>query len=314
MLRRAVLALPLLPAPALAQGRPLRLLVAFPPGGASDLLARALAPGMAAALRRPVSVENQGGQSGRLALAALLRAPADGGLALVANDGLAALEALPYPGEAPRLAQVAPVSLLATGAMAVIVPRDSPLADAAAFARRLRDTPPPAIGVPGLASTQHFALEELALSLRLPVQPEYFRGAALLISELREGNVESGVLILGTVAEDVRQGRLRALAVTGAARSPAAPEVPTLAETVAPGFQAESWVGLFTRAGAPGQAELAEAAAASLRDPATARRLEGLGFVPRGDGPAAFGSLLQDTTRRFADLVRALRLVPEDRR
>lgn len=317
MTRRAALGSVLLGAPAVrAQGpaRPLRLVVPFAPGGGADVFARTFGPVLGAALGHSAVVENIGGGATRLGTTAVMRAAPDGQTLLVTNDTLAAIEALPLPGAGSCLAGLVPVVLGATAPMVLVTHPRSGLADAAAYAARLRGRQTVNVGVPGLGSTQHFASEELARAIG--GRPEHipYRGAGPMLTDLLGGTLDAAMIILGSVVQHLRDGRLVGLGVSSPQRSPVAPEVPSFAETVAPGFAAETWIGVLAPAVTP-PTQLQGLTAASLRalgDAAVTQRLSALGFETVGVGPERFSSLLRTTSERFAAIARTVGLRAED--
>ncbi|MBS7813652.1 Bug family tripartite tricarboxylate transporter substrate binding protein [Roseococcus pinisoli] len=318
--RRALLgaSASLLAAPAVrAQGlfpRPLRAIVPFPPAGGVDVFARAFVPAFSAALGQSIVIENIGGASSRVGNQAVVRAAADGHTLLITNDTLAAVEALPVPGTGPFVPRLAPVLLGATASHVVVAHPRAGLPDAAAYAQRLRARQRVTMGVPGLGTAHHFASELLAEALGGRPDHIAYRGGGPLIVDVLSGTLDAGLITLGTAIDHVRAGRLVALGVTGKERSPGAPEIPTFAETVAPGFEIRTWQGILAPAGTPAPvlAALTEAGLAALRDPRVVERLAGQGYEAAGLGPEPFGTLLRDTVARFAGIVGAVGLRPEE--
>lgn len=316
--RRGLLAASLLAAPAVrAQGfpaRPIRAVVPFPAGGGVDGFARAFVPALSALLGQSVVIENIGGAASRVGTLAVLRAPADGHTLLVTNDTLAAVEALPAPGTGPLVAGLAPVLLGVSAPHAVVVSPRAGIPDAAAYRDRLRSGRPPNLGVPGLGSAQHFASELLGQALGGRAEHVAYRGGGPLILDVLGGTLDGGVVTLNAAIDHIREGRLIALGVTSRERSPAAPDIPTFAETVAPGFEIETWMGVLAPSATPAPvlAALHTASLAALRDAGVTQRLNGQGFATPGLGPDEFGRLLRETVARFAAVAGAVGLRPED--
>jgi tripartite-type tricarboxylate transporter receptor subunit TctC len=315
--RRTLLAASLLAAPAArAQGfpsRPIRAVVPFPAGGGVDGFARAFVPAFAAAIGQSVVIENVGGAASRVGTLSMLRASADGHTILITNDTLAAVEALPVPGTGSLVAGLAPVLLGVAAPHAVVVNPRAGIPDAAAYRARLRSSRPPNIGVPGLGSAQHFASELLGQALGGRAEHVAYRGGGPLIVDVLGGTLDGGVVTLNAAIDHIREGRLIALGVTSKARSPAAPDIPTFAETVAPGFEIETWMGLLAPSATPAPllAVLHAASLAALRDPTVTQRLNSQGFDTPGLGPDAFGDLLRDTVARFSAVAGAVGLRPD---
>ncbi|WP_164867809.1 Bug family tripartite tricarboxylate transporter substrate binding protein [Rhodovarius crocodyli] len=309
--RRASLALPFLATPALGQNypsRPIRAVVPFPAGGGVDTFARAIAPALTAALGQPVVVENIGGASSRIGTQVVTRAAPDGLTILITNDTLAAVDALPVAGTPALVPGLAPVLLGATAPQMLITHPRSGIRSAADYTARIKGRGAVHVGVPGLGSSQHFASELLGQALGGRPEHVPYRGGGPLMLDLIAGTIDAGMVTLGAGIDQVREGRLVALGVTGAARSPAAPDTPAFAEAAAPGFAIETWMGILAPAGTPAPilAALHAAAVAAIREAGVVRRLDSLGFAIPAIGPEPFGALLRDTVARFADVAGAV--------
>ncbi|TDG28696.1 tripartite tricarboxylate transporter substrate-binding protein [Paracraurococcus ruber] len=307
--RRHLLALPLLPRTAAAQGqawspdRPIRFLQGFAPGGTTDILARLLAPELAAALGQRVVVENCPGAGGTLAAEALARARPDGATMMLLNNGFAVAAALfrrlPYDPEA----DIDPCALVATAPLVLLAaPRDGigTLPDLLAAARAR----PGALTVAtvGIGSTQHFALEALAALAGIGVTHVPYRGTPAALVALRTGEVQAVMETLGAVLGQVQAGEARALAVTAAARAPLLPDVPTMAESGIAGFDLATWYAIGFPAGTPAavQARLAEETARAVAAPRLRAQFDSLGLQPASGGPEATRALIR------AEIARAL--------
>ena len=296
--------------PALAQpGRPIRLVIGWPPGGGVDAFGRLLAPALAERLGQPVVIDNIGGAAGRLGSAAVARAPADGLTLLLANDTFAATEALPAAGMPSFREALVPVGQAVEGPNALVTHPGSGLADIAAFVAAARARPGALnIGVPGIGSSQHLTSELALRSVPGGLRAEHvpYRGGGPLLIDLLAGKIDAGVVTFAAAAAQVKEGRLRALAVTTRARNAAIPAVPSLAESVAPGFHLATWQGLFAPAGTPAAVllRIQGAVAAVVADPALRERLAVLGFDPAPAPAEAFAATVGDTIARFAAVVR----------
>lgn len=288
-------------AAAWAPDRPVRLIVPFAPGGSQDVLGRLLA--QAVGLGQPVVVENRAGAGGVLGAEAVARAVPDGHALLLATAGQLTIAAaigrrLPYD----PIADFAPVLHLVDSPVALLGAPDLPAADAAALLRLARTaTRPLAYASTGVGTNTHLIMEELkARAGGLQVEHVPYRGAAAAFADLQAGRIALMFVSLPSVLA-AAPGQFRVLAVTSATRFPAMPEIPTLAEAGVPGFEAGIWTGLSAPAATPAPvvARLGEAFGAALRAPAVASRLEGLGAVANGDGPAAFGAMLRADLARW---------------
>ncbi len=308
MKRRALAAL--LATPALAQESPIRILVGVAPGGTADLSARLLAQGLGARLNRTVLVENRPGAATQIATRAVAEAPPDGTTLLVAGAPFAINPAL-FPNLPYDTARdFAPLTRLVQGGLVLLVPAASPLRDLAGFlaAARARSVN---IGSAGNGSMSHMALELLALRAGAQLNHVPYRGSAPAIADLVGGQIEALFDNANTALPLVREGRLRALAFTGATRNPAVPDAPAITETL-PGFLAVNWFGVFARSATPDAAldRLATEAAAvfvttEMRE-RFARDGDEAAPLPRAD----FAAFVQNEMRVWAEVVRERRITP----
>jgi tripartite-type tricarboxylate transporter receptor subunit TctC len=293
--------------------RPVRLLQGFAPGGGTDILARLVAPNLAAALGQPVVVESRPGAGGTLAAEALARAT-DGHTLMMLNNGFAVAAALyrrlPYD---PR-ADIAPVAMVAGSGLVLLVantpeaPRD--LAELIARARAR----PEALNLAtvGVGSTQHFVAEAVqgAGDFRLMHVP--YRGTPAALIALRGGEVQVVTEVAAAVLGQIRGGEVRALAITSARRSPLLPEVPTVAELLnQPDFDIETWYAIGAPAATP--AFVLDRIVAAVRnlanDAELGTRLAGLGLALRDAGtPASTRALVHAEITRWADVVERTRM------
>ncbi|WP_439599330.1 Bug family tripartite tricarboxylate transporter substrate binding protein [Falsiroseomonas sp.] len=288
--------------------RPIRLIVPWPPGGAVDQLARAVQQALGAELGQPLVIENIGGASGRVGGQAVARAAADGHTLLLANDTFAATEALPVAG-APSLRQaLRPVTRIVTAEHGFFTHPRSGLKTIQDFAAAARARPGALnVGVPGIGASQHLTSELLlraAGGLRVEHVP--YRGGGPVLQDLLAGNIDVGVVTFSAGVPHARERTLVPLFVTSAARPAAVPEVPTAAETIAPGFVQDTWIGLFAPTATPAAVtdRLHQAVRAILADAAVRERLAGLGFYPSGLGPEAFAGQFDSTVTTFAGIAR----------
>lgn len=286
--------------------RTIRLIVPWPPGGGVDTFGRIVHAALAAQLGQTVVIDNIGGGSGRIGNQAAARAAPDGYTLMLANDSFAATEALPLPGGAPQLPSFDAVTLAASAPQGVFTHPRSGIRTIEEFAATARARPGALnVGVPGLASSQHLTSELLlraAGNLRVTHVP--YRGGGPLMLDLIAGNVDAAVVTFAAGAQHVANGSLVPLAVTGAKRQASFPKVPTIGETVAPGFEQSTWVGFFVPKGTPEayRTRLHQAIVAAVNDPAVIARLRDLGFDPVGaDGPT-FARLFDTTVRTFSDI------------
>ena len=242
--------------PAFAQdqyaSRPIKLVVGFPPGGPTDIIARLLAERLREALGRPVLVENRAGAGGNIAAEAVAKAAPDGYTLLYASLSIAI-----SPGLYDKLAfdvkrDFVPVAETVSIPMVLLVNPKVPASNVAEFVRHAKANP----GKLNYASSGNGTITHLAaalFSLRNGIQTQHvpYKGTAPALTDLVAGNVEFTIGTINTALQFVREGRLRAIAVTGLARASSLPAVPTLDESGMKGFEASAWQGVMAPAGTP---------------------------------------------------------------
>lgn len=286
--------------------RPIRLIVPWPPGGGVDVFARVIQTPLGIQLGQTVLIDNIGGGSGRVGTQTAARATPDGYTFLLANDTFAATEALPVAGIAPLRSSFAPVTLAISGPQGVFTHPRSGFKTLDDFVAAAKARPGALnVGVPGLASSQHLTSELLLRAAgNVSVTHVPYRGGGPLLQDLIAGNIDAGVVTFAAGAQQASGGQLVALAVTSPARSAGFPNVPTVAESVAPGFAQTTWMGLFAPKGTPDAARLPLHAAtlAVLADPKVIERLAGLGFDPVGLDGTRFAELFDQTITTFAGI------------
>ncbi len=301
----------------LAQGaswpdRPIKLMVGFPAGGASDLMARLVAERLGAALGQPVVVDNRPGAAGTLAASLVAKTPGDGYTLVLASPSAITLAPTTMAGKisydpAKDLVPVTqvnryPLILLATPAMGVKT--------FAEFLAKARANPGKInFGSFGPNTSGGLATEMLKLMAKVDVLHVPFNGGAPLNQALLGGTVDIAFDVMVTGLTNVKAGKLVPLAVSSAKRTSLAPDLPTVAEFL-PGFEADSWTGLMAPAGTPPavvarlQQEVVKMLASQdLRDRFAAMGAEGVGSTP-----AEFAKMLADETERYARLVREANL------
>ena len=312
------LALCAIQAPGFAQtfpSRPVTLVVPFPPGGGTDTGGRVIAEQLGRRWGQPVIVENKGGAAGQIGADFVAKSRPDGYTLLLGNIGTQAINPLLYP-KLPYDADkaFAPVSLVAELPLAMMVNPSVPAKTAAEFVALAKARPGQmsysssgAGGAPHLAA-EMFKDQTGAFILHVP-----YRGGGPAIADLLAGHVQLSFMTVLEASGHIKADKLRALAVTGDKRVPAFPEVPTLAESVAPGFNAISWIGLLAPAGTP--PEVVDRIAADLRavlaDESVKARFVGLGGVPRATSPQEFARLIDDDKRRYAQIIRSRKITIE---
>jgi tripartite-type tricarboxylate transporter receptor subunit TctC len=310
----AAACLALWPISAAAQGdavypdRPIRLIVGYPPGGPNDLIARIIAPKLADTLKQPVIVENRPGSNSEIAAALVAKATPDGYTLLFASSGAISISPglgrqLPY--DARR--DFVPVSIVASGPMLLVVKPDLPAQSPAELIGLARARPGTLNAASaGSGSSPHLALELFRAMAKIDVLHVPYRGAGPAFADLIAGQVDFYFGGLPTALPQVRAGKLRALAVTGASRSSIAPEIPTLQEAVLPGYDASIWYGVFAPAGTPAAivAKLHAAVLGATRDGDVRRQFATHGADPLESPREAFVRFIAEDIDKWTRIVR----------
>jgi tripartite-type tricarboxylate transporter receptor subunit TctC len=310
-LRRALLATfaSLLTATATAQGAPVRILVGFPPGGDSDIVARLLADRMGAALGAPVVVENRPGAGGLLAAEALKQAVPDGRTMMIAPIAVTVFAPLTHAKlRFDPMRDFAPVSLVANFQMALAIHAGSPASTLSEYLAWARTNPVRATyGVPIAGGPTHFFGVMLARSSGVPLAAVPYQGAAPLTNDLLGAQVPAAVTALSQVMKHHRAGQLRVLATSGAKRSPLVPDVPTFTELGFPALERGGWQAFHTVAGTPRATveRLSAAIAQAVRTPEVAEKLVALGLEPVGSTPDELAARISEDISRWAPAVKA---------
>lgn len=313
----AGMALPLVwPLRSRAAEPPLRLLVGFPPGGGTDAIARLLADRLQPLLRRTVFVDNRAGAGGQLAAQALKAAAPDGHTLLLSHDHTVSILplVLKNPGFDPAQDFTA-VAGFASFANAVALSASTPASSLPAFQAWVREAQASrgAVGVPAAASVPEFLVQALARQARLDLVAVPYRGSAPMLQDMMGGQIPAGVGSVPDFIEHHRAGRVRIVAVMGRSRQDVLPQVPTLAESGLPGFEALPYYGLFAPAGTPRAALLGVVGALgqALEQPALRERLAALGLAVALRSAAELTAYESSYRAGWARLIRASGFVPQ---
>jgi tripartite-type tricarboxylate transporter receptor subunit TctC len=286
---------------------PIRIVTGFAPGGPSDLLVRIVGEKLGELIGRTVTIEGRVGHDGNLAAQAVARSEPDGRTLLLGNNGIMAANMALYaaPGFS-ALADFAPLARIGTQPNILVVAAGLPVATVADLVGLARSEP----GKIRFASTGPGAAAHLSTALfarhaAIDIVPVDYPGAAPALKDLLAGEVE---MMFGTAASSVRlvkSGALRALAVTTPERSPALPDVPTMAELGFVGFDTTSWHGIVAPTATPPAVveALGRVIVEALADPVVRRRLTDLGVDVAPLGPAAFRRYIEQQNGKWAEIV-----------
>jgi tripartite-type tricarboxylate transporter receptor subunit TctC len=303
----AALALSSLNAMADYPDHPLRIIVPFAAGGATDVIARTVGEAMSARLGRPIVVENKAGANGNIGAISAARSAPDGYTLLMATSSHAINASLYQNLNYSLTRDFVGLSNLASVPLLLVVNPSVPAKSAselATYAKANADRVNYASGGNGTAA--HLAGEQFNTLAGAKMAHVPYKGGAQALNDLMGGQVQIMFANLPEALSQVQGGMLKALAVTGSERHAALPEVPAFSETPFPGMTARSWFGLFVPAGTPPAIieKLSQAIVQSVADPAVRERLKKLGADPIGDDQAAFQKYVNEEVARWAVLVK----------
>jgi len=269
-----------------AQGNstPIRILVGFPPGGGTDVIARVLAEKLKDQLNQPVLVDNRAGAGGQIAAQVLKAAPADGNTLFLSHDHTISILPLVTrnPGFDPAHDFVA-VAGFATFVNALAVSGGTPARSVPEYVAWVRQQGGGKgnVGVPAPASVPEFLVKLIGQKYGLDLQAAPYRGSAPMMADMLGNQIGAGVGSVPDFIENHKAGKIRVVAVMGNARQAALPDVPTFAELGVAGFEDVPYYGLFAPAGTPQAAidRLADALAKVIAQPETHERLASMGLT-----------------------------------
>jgi tripartite-type tricarboxylate transporter receptor subunit TctC len=286
---------------------PIKLVVPFPPGGTADIQARVIGEYMGRVLGQPVVIESKPGGGTIIGSGYVAKSPADGHtILMMANSFVinAKLHAsnLPYDG----MKAFEPIACLTNSPQLIAVNAASPYKTFKEWIAAAKAKPEAvSYATVGPATTQHIAGEMLqrAAGIKLIYTP--FTGGAPAVNAVLAGHVDTVLANLSELQPFLESGKMRALAVTTPKRLDVLKQVPTVAESGYPGYEASAWFGLSAPAGTPKEviAKLAKAATGALADPEINKKLVGVGLEPFSMGPAEFGAHIADQYAKYSKVI-----------
>ena len=297
-------------APALAQAwpaKPVRIIVAFPPGGISDFAARAIAPGLTEALRPTVVVENRGGAAGAIGTEVVAKSAPDGHTLLAHTVTFTVGPHMTASPPADPLRDVMAVTQIIDAPNILVVTPSMPVRsvkELVALAAKRRGEL--SFASSGYGSGTHLSGELFKLLAKIDMIHIAYKGGGPAVADLLGGHVPTMFSTLPSVTSHVAAGRLRALAVTGARRFPSVPEVPTMIEAGVAGYSFSGWSGIFAPIGTPREiaVRFAEETARVLRAPGFRDKLLIQGADAVGSTPDEFAAFVRSEYARWGQLVR----------
>jgi tripartite-type tricarboxylate transporter receptor subunit TctC len=294
--------------------KPLKIVVGYSAGGAVDIVARTLGQALSASMGQPVVIDNKPGAGTNIAVKAVIDAPADGYTLLMAANALAANMALyqPAPFDAER--DLAPVALIGRVPVVIAANPSAPFNSVAQLIAAAKAKPGTlAFATPGNGSTPHLAAELFARSAGMSLMHVPYRGGAQAITDVIGGQVPLLAMNALEVKPHVQSGKLKVLAVLSPQRSVIFPDVPTIAESGFPGFEASVWYALMAPAATPKPiiARLHEEVEKALKTSDVAARMTGVGGEVTTGTIEAAAALIHSERQRYDKLVREANIKPD---
>ena len=294
---------------------PIRFIVPFAPGGSTDTLARTVGLKLGEALGQQVVVDNRAGGNGNIGTDIVAHAVPDGYtilLGYIANLAIGPSLYAKLPFDPVR--DFAPVTQLAVAPNVLVVHPSVPVQNFREFIAYAKANPAKLnFASAAVASPGHLAGELLNLAAGIHMQHVPYKGSGQAVIDLLGGQVQVMVSGMSSVMAHIKAGRLRPLALTGAQRSPALPDLPTIAESGFPKFEATAWYGVLAPAGTPKPivTRLHDEIVRALKMPEVKERLEYVGFEIVGGTPEAFAAYIKTEIKKWQPVVRASGVKPE---
>ena len=304
--------------PASAQSyptKPIRVIVPFAAGGAVDVLARLVSAKMSESVGQPVIIENRAGAAGNVAADAVAKSPPDGYTILQNTNGQAISPSLYKSLPFDAVKDFTPVTQLVASQLLLVATPSLPAKSVQELIALAKAKPGSLnYGMTGIGNPLHLTVEMFKHAAGIELQAVPYRGDAPLNTALIAGEVHLAVVPFATAKPHVEAGRLRALAIPGAKRSPALPQVPTIAESGLPGFESSSWQGWFVPANTPGEivALIQREAAKALNAPDVRERLEATANEVVASTPEAFAAVFKNDLAKFAKVVKDAKIPLQD--
>jgi tripartite-type tricarboxylate transporter receptor subunit TctC len=287
--------------------KPIRLVVGFAAGGPADTVARLVGDELSKVLGTPVVIENAAGAGGNVATDRVVKSAADGYTLLLAASGMIAINPSLYPNLAfDTVRDLAPISQVCVQPNILVVHPDAPAKSVQELVALARSQPGQlTFASGGVGTTQHLAAELLKSSAKIDIRHVSYRSIALAVPDLLTGRVSMAFAGSTVALPLVQEGKLRALAITSLRRSPAAPDLPTVAESGFPGFDATPWFGLMAPAATPAPIieRLHHATVKVLALPGLRKKFEDLGMQAIGSSPAEFASAIRAEIPLWAKVI-----------
>jgi len=285
--------------------KPVRIVVPFPPGGGADALARLMAPKLTEIWKEQVIVENKPGASGHIGADFVAQSPADGYTLLMSSTASLTEK---------NVSQFAPVTLVSASPYVVTANPKVRASNTRELIALARASPGKlSFGSSGTGAASHLSAELFKSMAQVDLLHVPYKGTGQAVTDLLAGQVDLLFAPSQAVIQHVRAGKLKALAATGARRSETLPDLPTVAESGLPGYEAVGWFGLLAPAATPKAVvdKLSADANRVLADREVRSRMQALGADPGGNTPGEFARFIRDDQAKWAKLMRAAGIKPE---
>ena len=293
---------------------PVRIVVAFPAGGATDVITRAVGQRLSEMWGQPIIIENKGGAGTQIGTEFVSKAAPDGYTLLATSDAFAFNPSL-YRKLTYDPNDLVPVSGLGIVNQVLVTAPDAPFKTVADLIAQAKANPLKInYGTMGVGTSGHINMTMFERMAGVELTPVHYRGGAPLVTDLLGGHVQTGFVSLTLVAPHVKAGRLRALGVGSATRSPQLSDVPSIAEAGLPGYDAVTWFGLFAPRGTPPEiiAKVNADVQHVLADPAFQEKsLNPAFFEPIKGSAQEFGAFVQHETARWGPLIKDAKMTVE---
>ena len=289
--------------------RPIKFIVPFPPGGGLDVTARTIQQKLSDALGVPIIVENRAGAAGTIGADSVAKGPADGYTILLGNIGTMAL----YPATYDKVAyhtmkDLTPVTQLIANSLVAVIPATNPAKTIPEFVNWVRTNPGKvSYASGGSGSITHLAGEMLKGQVGIDMLHVPYKGSAPAVTDLLGGQVQLLIDVLAVTQGHIKSGKLRAIGVTGSARLPALPDVPTFEEAGLKGYNATGWQGVFVAAGTPKEivAKLNDALLKVMNDKEVQDRFVANGAEPTPRASDEFAKYVASEIEKWTKIAKA---------
>ena len=294
--------------------RPVKMVVPFPPGGTTDVIARLLAPALAKDLGQPVIIDNRGGAGGTIGADIVAKSPPDGYSILLFHIGITYAPALYKTLPFDPVRDFAPISLTGSAPSALVVPASLQAASLAEFIA-LAKAKPGALnyGSAGIGTSGHLAAELLGSLAGVKFTHVPYKGGGPAVTATIAGEVQFMVETAGSIVPHVKSGRLRALGTTGPKRTPSMPDAPTISEAGLKDYVYSTWYGLWAPAGTPPAivAKLSQSVRKVLAQDDTRAAFANAGVDPETSTPERFAEVVRGDVSKWTRIIKEAGITPQ---